>query len=176
MGRWAAALAALGLGAVLGGCTKWGIFEDVGADPHPPTAAFVALFRVDTITVDKEKKTVLVTPPFDGTAYAVSPGNVLQLRLSFSDAGGDLVQFKLRDRDGALEGSYAPAKPDRDGDGIPDADAEAPEFFRGTRGEADLLDIRFDEPQDGIHRMEFWAEDSHGSRSAKSEFQLRLTI
>jgi len=146
------------------------IFEDVGADPHPPTVEITALVHyvapvvtaapvvkfATTTTIPATSSAVGRPIAFDSGGFALSAGQRFQLGRSYADAGGDIVKFRLRDRDGPLDMDLTPIDQT---------------YYSGIAGTVIG-------PVDGIeltgifgrHRLELWAEDSHGSRSEKVEF------
>lgn len=161
------------------GCEQLGLFQDIGADPHPPS---VSLVRIETDPGDPDDSEGPPPRPkpldFDGTGYVLYPNVILQAVVSFADDGGDVVRFRLRDRDGPtdIEGIPAPPEFDFDGDGDVDFTGTAPEYFTGTAGFVLFRELGFTASQQGEHRIELWAEDSHGSRSGKIEFLLKVRL
>ena len=116
-----------------------------------------------------------------GEGFVIRPlddsANELLFRLRYSDAGGDLQFFVIRDRDSLLLTEVTPTAPevDRDGDGEPDT-VDTPDYFSGTAGEVDLPNVVFESTMVGPHRLEIWAEDSHGSRSEKVAFTVQVVL
>jgi len=149
------------------------MFEDVGSDPHPPTAEIIEL--VDYVEPAKPKDLLPAaitgnatsqpqgrTLAWDSGDYTLSPGQRFQIRIAYTDGGGDIVKFSLRDRDGPLQEEFLPT---------------GQTYFSGTSGTAlvsenglELTGIV------GQHRLELWGEDSHGSRSEKVAFVINLTL
>jgi hypothetical protein len=154
------------------------IFEDVGSDPHPPTVQITALtYAVAEDTASTAAKAD-VSPQgrsitFNSGGFTLSIGQQFYIDRYYTDAGGDIVTFRLRDRDGPTTQNFSPT---------------ANTYFSGTSGAlpemitdpitneskvpaTELVDVTgiF-----GRHRLELWAEDSHGSRSEKVEFIVTL--
>lgn len=174
MKRLTAALGAIAAPLLLGGCTRFGVFEDVGSDPHPPT------MRVEQVLVQPPEAAAKAARviAFDTHGLEVVSGAKLQIRLSFTDAGGDVVNFHFRDRDGSLSIDGVPGAPelDLDGDGEPETTLDPPEYFAGTAGIVTFRDIEFSAKMIGPHRIEVWAVDSHESRSEKVEFVVTVVL
>ena len=142
------------------------IFEDVGSDPHPPT-------------VEPTKIEVYVPPPpetpaasaaspnlrsipWDSGGFTLAAGQLFKIGVAYTDAGADILKFTLRDRDGKLFQDLTPT---------------AQTYFTGTSGTAFGPDAGIAiTGVVGRHRLELWAEDSHGSRSEKVEFVITLTL
>ena len=173
MKRTLGVCALLALASLSGAC-GFKIFEDIGSDPHPPTVEITALVHF----VEAVETT---TPAALNADRAVSPAPRTVHRLglrgvhreprteipdrdrAYTDAGGDIESFQLHDRDNnANDASLVPTDQT---------------FYTGTAGT--VLG-----PEDGLeltgiagpHRMELWAEDSHGSRSEKVEFVITLVL
>jgi hypothetical protein len=166
---------ALGTGALLvliattAGCTFLNIFEDVGSDPHPPTVEvtqlviYVAPVEPPTASITagaaapQKGRTIF----WDSGGFTLSPGQLFQIGIAYTDAGGDILKFTLHDRDGALQTEFAPTDQT---------------YFSGTSGFA-LVPESGNEIAGivGPHRLQLWAEDSHGSRSEYVEFVITLT-
>jgi len=154
------------------------IFEDVGTDPHPPAFQITAL----THFVAKETPKTAIKSDFspqgrsstwDSGGFTLSPGQQFYIERSYTDVGGDIVKFHLRDRDGPLSIDLTPTDHT---------------YFSGTSGTLPemIIDPVTKEstvpPSEiilltgifGRHRLELWAEDSHLSRSEKVEFTITL--
>lgn len=178
---------ALGLALLFLGCERLGIFQDIGTDPHPPT---LTLIRVEIQPPPPEpvvEPTPEPLPPepegepspstfiapaqarrtFDTGGLTVNPdnlkANMLRLTVAFTDLGGDVVRFKIRDRDGSLSMESVPIIPEESSTGTS-------KYFPGLSGTLVIEDIVIDMRSMGPHRLEIWAEDSHDSRSDKTEF------
>jgi hypothetical protein len=179
MGASARTLAVCVLTVFFPACLPFPLFQDVGSDPHPPTLEVLGIALQPPTPAEGEPRRIPVFQPPDGLVVRpLNQGrNTFVLRVRFTDAGGDLVRIRLRDRDGALALEIVPAAPevDADGDGIPEIQA-TPGFVPGISGTADLPDISFDVTQEGPHRIEVWAEDSHESRSEKIEFTVIVVL
>jgi len=158
-------------------CVK--IFEDIGTDPHPPTVAVTELIHyvpppeapatADGAAASPQGRSIA----WDSGGFTLATDQLFQIRLSYSDAGGDIVKFQLRDRDGSLNQDLLPFELT---------------YFSGTSGTVVCPETGVDpvtgvdNPTEGIvitgiygrHRLELWAEDSHGSRSEKVEFIITL--
>jgi hypothetical protein len=163
----------------LAACTNLGIFEDVGADPHPPQVQLLGVaFQPPAPAVGEPEEAPAFLPP-DG--FVVRPyddaANTLVFRVQYFDAGGDILTIIIRDRDGTLNSSAGPTAPevDLDGDGVPDPQPDLV-YFSGTSGTADLEGVVFPPGVEGPHRIELWAEDSHGSRSPKIAFTFTVVL
>jgi hypothetical protein len=165
-------------------CNK--IFEDVGADPHPPTVVIDELTRFDSEATADKPSHGSATPggvassaraaaiTFDSGGFTLVSGEFLLLKVSYTDAGGDIQKFTLQDRDGPLLVSFQPSEQT---------------FFSGTAGTVHLPTAGID-PLTGLenpptagsefvgilgrHRLLLWAEDSHLSRSEKVEFVITI--
>jgi len=145
------------------------IFEDIGSDPHPPAIGVTALVlyvapaEPATPTIDRaisssQGRSII----WDSGGFTLSPGQKFQIGITYADAGGDIVKFPLRDRDGALRIDLVPIERT---------------YFSGTSGSVlGSVDGIGLEGIVGPHRLELWAEDSHGSRSEKVEFVITLTL
>ena len=140
------------------------ILEDIGTDPHPPAVEITGLVHYVAPppgTADRAAS----SPPgrtvsWDSGGFTLSTGQSFQIGIAYSDSGGDIVKFQLRDRDGALRLDLAPTELT---------------YFPGTSGT--LLGPETGQELTGIygnHRLELWAEDSHLSRSEKVEFIVTL--
>jgi hypothetical protein len=173
--------ALLAVGALASGC-GFKVFEDIGSDPHPPTVEILAIahyvkpppatpdapattagWSAATAAVRGAAPTAPRSVVWDSGGFTVSMGQLFQITTAYTDAGADIVEYKLRDRDGKNDFSLTPP--------------EGSTYFPGTGGEithsVDGLEM------DGVlgpHRMELWAEDTHGSRSEKVEFVITLTL
>lgn len=102
----------------------------------------------------------------------------LMFLVRFVDAGGDCASLGIRDLESSLFVTASPAEPpalDLDGDGKPEP-STTPPVFPGTRGIIEVKDIGFSGTQLGPHRIEVWAEDTHGSRSPKATFTINVVI
>ena len=177
MKRLPSLLAACMLAALLASCTKYGVFEDVGADPHPPGLTLLGIGLLPPEGDPANPPPVTFLPP--ATVITVRPGSgVIVLKLRYTDAGGDLVSLQVRDRDGdfsASAGPEAPPEPE------PPVDGEAPppvtlDFFPGTAGIVTWELSAIEGGQEGLHRLELWAEDSRESRSEKVEFAINVEL
>jgi len=197
LARTSALLAFCGLFAA---CSSFSIFEDVGADPHPPQVQLLGVAYQPValepepappevvpaaawIRAAADPAAPVIPPPvfLSPDAYIVRPNdttaNTLLFRVHFSDVGGDILFFRIRDRDGVLSAQLTPVAPivDLNNDGVPDPTG-TPAFFAGVSGTADLEDIAFPPGVPGVHRLEIWAEDSHGSRSEKVNVTVTLAL
>jgi hypothetical protein len=151
------------------------VFEDVGTDPHPPTMELLGVAYQPptsggvTAAPDLGQPEGFVIRPTDASADSIL------LRVQFTDDGADVQDFVVRDLDSSLNVKAVPAAPkvDLDGDGVVDT-LPTPDFFTGTSGLVDLENITFTSKQLGPHRLEVWAEDSHGSRSEKVTFTVQF--
>ena len=154
------------------------IFEDVGSAPHPPQIQLLGIAYQPEAATDPAETPVPVFQAPDG--FVVRPGDPssskLVFRVQYTDGGGDITSFKIIDLDGPFTASPAPTAPvvDLDGDGLPDVDVSAPDFFLGTTNVVDLGNVTFTSGIDGAHRLEIWAEDSHDSRSEKVAFTITV--
>jgi hypothetical protein len=173
------ACAAVALLALLAACSDLPpVFQDVGTDPHPPNVRLLGIgyqpAAVEggvTPPPDFQPVVGFVVYPNDGTRSTVA------FSVQYTDPGGDVQRFKVRDRDGTLNTELLPTAPlvDIDGDGILET-LQVPDFFAGTIGQATLENVPFTARMEGEHRIELWAEDSHGSRSPKIEFVITVVL
>lgn len=140
------------------------VFEDVGSDPHPPRLALLAVgvgvpeepvAAADAAASAGEAARGVTYFPPDAvvTIRPYRPAeSTLALRVGYSDAGADLSSITVRDSGGPNDGTLT----------LPD--------FPGTSGTIEGT-VDFDPNSlPGPHRLELWAEDEHGSRSAKIVF------
>ena len=183
--KWARGSAALlVLATMTASCTQLKIFEDVGSDPHPPSVAVTELVHfvappseptpeptpdratsVDSVASNQQGRSVA----WDSGGFTLATGELFQIRVAYTDAGGDIVKFQLRDRDGSLKTDLMPVDQT---------------YYSGTSGTVLCPATAVDATPAGIeitgvfgpHRLELWAEDSHGSRSEKVEFVITLTL
>jgi len=184
MKRFARACALLLFAGLATSCTKYSVFEDVGADPHPPELQLLGVaYEPVEVTAPEAKIAAgralqflppegLEVRPYDDAA------NTLVLRVQYFDAGGDILAVRIRDRDGTLDATVTPAPPeevDLDGDGEPDPQPTS-EFFSGTSGTVNTTPVEFPPGVEGPHRLEMWAEDSHESRSPKISFTVNVVL
>jgi len=166
------AACAFALLAALPSCLPFTLFEDVGADPHPPTVTLLGIGFQPLADADGNLPPTVFFPP---TGFVAHPNNALETTFAFSvqytDPGGDVQRFTVRDLDGTLNAEVTPAAPvvDIDGDGLTET-LDVPDFFAGTIGLATLGNVQYTPHLAGEHHFELWAEDSHGSRSAKVTF------
>lgn len=149
-----------------------GVFEDVGTDPHPPTMELLGLVHYvpppeePPPPPDEPPLAFVVAKPgpglvaWDSGGFTVHPGELFQVSVAYADRGGDIMKLVLRDRDGAFKTELVPTDQT---------------YFPGTSGSAvgpakglELTGVV------GPHRFELWAEDSHLSRSEKTEFVITL--
>jgi len=154
------------------------IFEDIGSDPHPPTVRITALTHSVEQDTASTAAIAAVSPQgrsitFLSGGFTLSLGQQFYIERFYTDAGGDIAKFHFRDRDG---------------DNARDLTPTDKTYFSGTAGAlpemiidpvtnvskvpaTELIDLTgiF-----GRHRLELWAEDSHGSRSEKVEFIITL--
>lgn len=176
------------------------ILEDIGSDPHPPTVTITAIvLYVEPVVIEETVETTGTTGTTETTvqlaATTTTPaalstvgktiawnsggvtlnyGDRFQIKRSYTDAGGDITRFVLRDRNNALNNvEFLPA---------------SSTYYSGTAGTVPAgpvladgtmtvpLEIILFNGVNGIHNMEFWAEDSHGSRSEKVEFVINFVI
>ena len=162
------------------------ILEDIGSDPHPPTIAIIGLVHYvappppppppppETTTTDSSASSPHERAiAWDSGGFTLSIGQQFYITRSYTDAGGDIVKFHLRDRDGNLSLDFTPTEQT---------------YFSGTSGTLpemviDPLTNKSTVPVTeiidlagilGPHRLELWAEDSHLSRSEKVEFIVTL--
>ena len=158
--------------AVMSAGCSFKIFEDVGSDPHPPTVEIIGI-AIYVAPVEPE-----APPPESSPDRAAAPaqarpitlgsggitlaaGQLFQIGMTYADAGGDIVQFHLRDRDGSLNIACVP---------------KDQTYFSGTSGAVICIADGYELTGIlGRHRLELWAEDSHLSRSEKLEFVITLT-
>jgi len=165
---------------VMSAACSFKIFEDIGTDPHPPTVQITALIHYVAPVAPAPDARAALSPPgrnitWDAGGFTLSPGQQFYIKRSFSDAGGDVVKFHLRDRDGLTTKDLTPT-------GQP--------YFSGTSGAlpeliidpvtgessvppGEIIDLV---GMPGTHRLEFWAEDSHLSRSEKVEFTITILL
>ena len=144
------------------------VFEPIGSDPHPPTVEIIQLVHyVPPVTT-----MVKAASPVKGNLLAVDTGftvttdQLFQIKVNYTDAGGDLVKFSLHDLDGKLGGS-----------GTVDFTPAAETYFPGTSGTVLLPTLGLGLTGiAGRHRMQLWAEDSHLSRSEKVDLVINLII
>lgn len=145
------------------------IFEDVGDDPHSPGLTLLAIGvgspdpapePPPPVPAADTSRSVTYFPP--DAVVTVRPfeegANVLTLRVSYADAGGDIDAITVRDLDGPLGG-----------------DLTLPEF----PGASGTFESTLDVPQSaaaGQHRLEIWAQDANGSRSDKTSFTVLVEI
>lgn len=170
-------------------CTKYGIFEDVGADPHPPTLRLLAVSLKPPAPEVVEGNggesspaepagggaIVARTAHFDTGGFTIGPGaGTIVLTLRWTDVGGDLLRLRVRDRDSSFTGDTGPEAPPAPDDG--GSAPVAPDFFPGTGGEVAWELKAIDWVQEGPHRLEVWAEDSRESRSEKVEFVINFAL
>lgn len=165
------------LAAMAAGC-GFKIFEDVGSDPHPPTVEIVSLIRyvapevteepvtaptttTTTTTTAATLTTIGKTISWDSGGFTLSVGQKFLIGRAYADAGGDIVKFVLRDRDGPLNTELTPL----DMTYYPGVSGSV----LGPEGGIEFTGIF------GRHRVNLWAEDSHGSRSEKVEFIITFT-
>jgi hypothetical protein len=182
------ACALIALSGVLASCTNLGIFEDVGADPHPPQVQLLGVGYQPVTPTTTEPKTLFAsvraaaTQFFPPDGFEVRPfdpaASTLVFKVQYSDVGGDMEKVSIRDLDGTLDASLGPPAPeavDIDNDGTPDTQP-APVYFVGSSGIAELNGVLFPPGVEGPHRLELWAVDSHGSRSPKVTFTVNVVI
>jgi hypothetical protein len=150
-------LASCALAALLAGCGDLPpIFEDVGADPHPPELALLGIGL--QLPGDPPPPPAYGSPAAGLTLRPEDPNaNVMALRVAYADAGADIASVSLRDLDGSLGGDAADTS---------------------SLGTAGTLEFTVDATAtvDGPHRLELWAEDGHGSRSAKTSFTVTIQL
>ena len=182
------ACALLILAGVLPACTNLGIFEDVGADPHPPQLQLLGVeYQPTEVTVEPEPKTVRSSGR-DATLRLSSPDGFVvrpndpatssvMFRVQYFDAGGDIESIMIRDLDGPLNQALeaVPVVTVPEGEDTVDPEPTLV-FFPGTSGTVDLGYLAFPPGVEGPHRLELWAEDSHGSRSTKISFTFEVVI
>lgn len=171
MKKFACAAALIVLAAMNASCV---LFEDVGSDPHPPSVAIIALVHyvepepaapapaadAATAAVRAYASTPDRSIAWDSGGFTLTPGQKFQIARAYKDAGGDIVKFTIRDRDGTLKLDLTPADQ---------------AYYTGTSGAVlgpvDGIEVT---GVSGPHRLELWAEDSHESRSEKVEFVVTL--
>lgn len=185
MKRIARACAPLLLVGTIASCLPFPLFEDVGSDPHPPQLVLLGVgFQpiVPPPPPPGEPPTPTPAPVFfPPEGFVVHPNDAREAKLIFqvqyADVGGDVVSFVLRDRDGSFSTTAAPTAPEADtgGDGVLDT-LPTPAFFAGTAGIVSLEDVAYTANMQGPHRLELWAEDSHGSRSEKIAFTITVAL
>jgi len=171
--------ALLVLTALTAGC-GFEIFEDVGTDPHPPTVVITALVHYvppptptptpppeDRVASSEQGRAVT----WDSGGFTLTTGQQFYIARSYTDAGGDIVNFHLRDRDGLTTKDLTPTDQTYFSGTSGSGPVMLTEPVAGTVPAAELIEVVgiF-----GQHRLEFWAEDSHGSRSEKIEFIITL--
>lgn len=176
------------LAALLAGCDSIpAVFEDVGADPHPPE------FTLLGIAVQPPGD----PPPFPdflppGTTVTVRPfdtaTNSIALLGEYRDEGGDADVVVWRDLGIGPESgtstsigtvrmpakrSAAPrgARQETEADGTPDPNGDPV----GTSGRFWLI-LTATPMVEGIHRLEVWVEDTKGSRSPKTPFTVNVQL
>ena len=160
--------ALLVLTAMTAACSL-GVFEDVGSDPHPPTAEIIELVHyvvpVDTTTTTPDggasapgAKTIF----WDSGGFTLHTGELFKIAIAYTDAGGDIERFVLSDLTGPTTVDIIPTDQT---------------YFAGTSGARlgptngiELTGVA------GVHRLQLWAEDSHGSRSEKVEFVITFVL
>jgi len=171
MKRILCAGALLALTAMTSAC-GFKVFEDIGSDPHPPTVEVTSLAiyvapvettttTTTTTTTDTSSKHAR-TITWDSKGFSLAAGEKFLIGRRYTDAGGDIVKFHLRDRDGPTQTDLSPTDQT---------------YYSGTSGE--VIGPKDGQELTGIagpHRVELWAEDSHGSRSEKVEFVITLVI
>ena len=183
--RWCALVI---LAGVLAACTNLGIFEDVGADPHPPQLQLLGVeYQPAETAVEPEPKTTrpaarAATPRLSSPdGFVVRPNDPatssVMFRVQYFDAGGDIESIMIRDLDGSLNQALeaVPVETVSEGEGAADT-APTLVYFAGTSGTVDLGYLAFPPGVEGPHRLELWAEDSHGSRSPKVTFTFEFVI
>ena len=155
--------------AALPAACGFDIFEDIGSDPHPPTVQITSLEYYVAPPPEVAPTPTAAgaanrgrTIDWDSGGFSVSPGQRFVIGRAYSDAGGDILKFHVRDRDGAFETDITPTDQT---------------YYTGTSGTVigpegglELTGIA------GPHRLELWAEDSHGSRSEKVAFVITLVL
>lgn len=165
---------------MLAACLPFPLFEDVGTDPHPPQIRLLGV-GYQPIEVTAEGETTPEPEFFPAEGFVVRPNDdtakTLILSVEFTDLGGDVTTFTLRDLDGSLNTDVTPTAPEVDLDG--DGELETlttSDFFTGTAATVNLENIAISAKQAGPHRLELWAEDSHDSRSEKVSFTINVEI
>jgi len=170
--RFGRIVASCALAVLLAGCSDLPpIFEDVGADPHPPGLTLLGIgvgspepppeppAPTSGAAADTPRSVTYFPPdavvtvrPYDDNA------KTLALRVAYADAGADLSEITVRDLDGPNNGSGT----------LPD--------FPGTSG---ILEVTIDFVRTSVpgpHRLEIWAQDAEASRSAKTSFTVTVEI
>ena len=191
MKRLSRVLAACALAALLAGCGEApAVFEDVGlGNPHPPAIQLLSVTLAspaqteDTAGAGAPAQAPAVaardaaarTVYFDTGGLTVRPGaNTIVLNLRYSDVGGDVAKFQLRDRDSGFSDSAGPelSLPEPgEGETLP-----TPKYFPGSSGTVTWELDPIKDVQQGPHRLEVWAEDSQESRSEKVEFTVNVVL
>ena len=154
------------------------IFEDIGSDPHPPTVAIIGLVRYvpppEPVTTDSAASSPQGRAvSWDSGGFTISTGQQFYITRSYTDPGGDIEKFQLRDRDGALSVDLSPT----DKTYFSGTSGTLPEMIidpatqESTVPASELIELT---GIYGPHRLELWAEDSHLSRSEKVEFIITL--
>jgi hypothetical protein len=173
-----ALLAGLVLSATLCAACRppFGMLEDVGTDPHPPTVEVLAV-AYQPIADENGNTPAPVYLPLEGFTIHLNDvsTNTFLLLVRYTDAGGDVQKFFVRDRDSSLDAQASPAAPEVPIGGTTTT-LETPTFFTGTSGEGNLKDILIPNSPVGEHRLEVWAEDSHLSRSAKVALTVNVQL
>jgi len=152
--------------ALLAGCGIK-IFEDIGSDPHPPSATVISVARytppaapatADRVSARAQTRVV----QWNSNGFTLRRGELFEVGVSYSDPGVDILKFQLIDLDGALSAELTPIDPP---------------YFPGATGTAvgpaagiEMSGIA------GPHRLQLWAEDSNGSRSEKVEFVITFVL
>jgi hypothetical protein len=140
------------------GC-GFSVFEDVGADPHPPTIQVTGVARY----VEPAPTAATARPGARNVvAFTLRAGDKFQVALNYADSGGDIMRFKIVDLDGPLNVDVTPV------------DAT---YFPGTSGS--VLIPEAGQELSGVagrHRIEVWAEDSHLTRSEHAGFELAFAF
>ena len=170
MKRTLCAGAFLALAAMTTAC-GFKILEDIGSDPHPPTVEITSLAiyvapEAGTTTADTTTTTTDAssrharTVSWDSGGFTLATGEKFVIGRRYSDPGGDIVAFRLRDRDGPTSSDLTPTDQT---------------YYSGTSGEVIGPSAGAEITGNfGPHRVELRAEDSHGSRSEKVEFVITL--
>ncbi len=180
MKRIAHACALVVCTGMLAGCLPFPIFEDVGTDPHPPQVQLLGI-GYQPLEATAEGETAPEPEFFSPEGFVIRPtdaaAKTFMLSVQFSDTGGDVTTFTIRDLDSSLNTDVTPTAPEVDLDGDGDLETLATsDFFTGTSASVYLEDISIPSNQLGPHRLELWAEDSHGSRSEKVSFTITVEI
>lgn len=156
------------------------ILEDIGSDPHPPTVDIAELLLYvappepapepvpepvlpDSVASSRQGRSV----GWDSRGFTLTTDQLFQIRVTYTDAGGDIVKLLLRDRDGSLQVECLPINQT---------------YFPGTAGTVLCPMAAVGSPPGGIeitgligrHRVQLWAEDSHLSLSEKVEFIINI--